>query len=78
MGERKVRLGEVVDDYCPRCRLIMNHGVMALQEAEILKVRCNTCQNEHPYRRGRMPKKKDPLKEAYDALLAKGPKSPRR
>jgi len=77
MEDRKVRLGDVVDDYCPRCRLLMNHGVMAVAGGEILKVRCNTCMNEHPYRKGKLPKKKDPVKAAYDELMAKLPGMPR-
>jgi hypothetical protein len=74
--ERPIRLGDVVDDYCSRCKLIMNHGVMALADATIIKVRCNTCMTEHTYRHGRPPKKKDPLKAAYDELLGKLPRMP--
>jgi hypothetical protein len=78
MEERKVRLGDVVDDYCSRCRLLMNHGVMAVGPGgEILKVRCNTCMNEHPYRKGKGPRKKDPVKAAYDELMSKMPGLPR-
>lgn len=75
MPERKVKLGDVVDDYCPRCRLMMNHGVMAIEGEAIRKVRCNTCMNEHPYRHGKPPKrKKDPVRDAYEQLLGKIPK----
>jgi len=55
METRRVRLGDVIDDYCPRCRLIMNHGVVGLVGDEVRKVRCNTCQSEHVYRHGRLP-----------------------
>ena len=54
----------------------MNHGVMALAGEKIMKVRCNTCMTEHNYRRGMLPKKKDPLKAAYDELLGKLPRMP--
>lgn len=73
--ERRLKLGDVVDDYCPRCRLIMNHGIMALAGEAIVKVRCNTCMNEHPYRHGKGPKRKDPLKAAYEELMGKLPKT---
>lgn len=77
MTDRKVRLGDVIDDYCPRCRLVMNHGVMAIDGETVRKVRCNTCMTEHPYRHGRPPKRrKDPLKDAYEQLLGKLPKAP--
>ncbi|HET6373827.1 MAG TPA: hypothetical protein VFG76_10990 [Candidatus Polarisedimenticolia bacterium] len=76
MEQRRVRLGDTVDDYCSRCRLTMNHGVMALADENILKVRCNTCMYEHPYRHGKLPKRKDPLKAAFDEVLGKIAKPP--
>ena len=30
MTDRPVRLGDVIDDYCPRCRLLLNHDVASL------------------------------------------------
>src|SRR5262245_5296157 len=55
MDPRRVRLGDVIDDYCPRCRLIMNHGVVGMVGEEVRKTRCNTCLSEHVYRRNRLP-----------------------
>lgn len=73
MAARRVRLGDLVDDYCSRCKLVMNHGIMALDGEVILKVQCNTCLNDHPYRRGKAPRRKDPVKSAFDELMAKLP-----
>ena len=73
MEPRRVRLGDRVDDYCSRCKLMMNHGVVALDGERILKVQCHTCLNSHPYRHGRAPRKKDPIKSAYDDLLSRLP-----
>jgi hypothetical protein len=55
MESRRVRLGDVIDDYCPRCRLIMNHGVVGMIGDDVKKVRCNTCLSEHVFRHGRLP-----------------------
>jgi len=55
MEPRRVRLGDVIDDYCPHCRLIMNHGVVSLVGDEVKKVRCNTCLSEHQFRHGQLP-----------------------
>jgi len=55
MEPRRVRLGDVVDDYCSRCRLIMNHGVVGMVGDEVKKVRCNTCLWEHQFRHGQLP-----------------------
>ena len=55
MESRRVRLGDVIDDYCPHCRLIMNHGVVSMIGDEVKKVRCNTCMFEHQFRHGQLP-----------------------
>lgn len=64
--QRKVRLGDVVDDYCPRCRLLMNHGVVSMVGEEVRKVRCNTCLSEHVYRHGKLPARR---RNATDKLF---------
>lgn len=58
MERRRVRLGDVIDDYCQRCRLIMNHGVVSMVGDEVRKVRCNTCMSEHVYKHGKVPARK--------------------
>jgi hypothetical protein len=58
MEGRRVRLGDVIDDYCQKCRLIMNHGVVGMVEDEVRKVRSNTCKSEHLYKHGRLPKRR--------------------
>lgn len=65
--QRSVRLGDVVDDYCSRCRLLMNHGVVGMVGEEIRKVRCNTCLTEHVFRHGKLPARR---KSATDKLFA--------
>jgi uncharacterized membrane protein YgcG len=56
--ERRVRLGDVIDDYCTRCRMIMNHGIVGMVGDDVAKVRCNTCQSEHTFKHGRIPKRR--------------------
>ena len=74
MSDREPRLGDVVDDYCSRCRLIMNHGVVGLVGSEIKRVRCNTCLNDHAYRHGKIPRpRKDRVKDLFDEILARIP-----
>lgn len=53
------RLGDLIDDYCPRCRLLLNHAVASLMDAEVAKVICQTCYSEHPFRHGEGGKKKN-------------------
>jgi hypothetical protein len=58
MESRRIRLGDVIDDYCTRCGLLMNHGVVGMIGDEVRKVRCNTCLTEHVYKHARLPKRK--------------------
>ena|SRR5262245_211579 len=70
MDGRRIRLGDVIDDYCTRCGLIMNHGVVGMVEDEVRKVRCNTCMSEHLYKHARLPKRKrDQTAKLFDEVL---------
>ena len=80
MGDRPPRLGDVIDDYCPRCRLLLNHDVASLFEATVAKVTCRTCFNTHDYRNAQVPPKrkakKDEKKSLIDQVLAGMPAPP--
>jgi hypothetical protein len=62
MEQRPLRLGDIVDDYCPRERRITNHAIVAIVEDAIRQTRCSTCDTEHVYKRGR-----EPLRRRKDA-----------
>lgn len=65
------RLGDVLDDYCTRCRLLTNHSVVAIVDDAVKKVRCRTCNHEHDYRQGQGGQKKKTKKmSAYEQVLA--------
>ena len=70
---REWRLGDTIDDYCSRCRLLMNHHVVSIVESEVRKVRCQTCGNEHNYRQSKGGKKKDTVKSLFDQVAASLP-----
>jgi len=63
MLPRKLRVGNLVDDYCPRERRLSNHAIVALVGDEVRQVRCTTCDAEHVYRHGEVPasRKKKPV-----------------
>ncbi|MBZ5565595.1 MAG: hypothetical protein LAP13_24635 [Acidobacteriia bacterium] len=69
------RLGDIIDDYCPRCRLLLNHAVASLVDGKVVKVVCQTCHSEHPYKNAEVPeKKKKPARAAlFSQVLAKAP-----
>ena len=55
MEQRQVRVGDVLDDYCPHERRVTDHAVVALVGDEIKLTRCTTCDTEHPYKAARVP-----------------------
>lgn len=72
MQERRLRLGDVLDDYCPREKRLTNHVIVALVENEVRQTRCTTCDTEHPFKHGRVPvrrKKPDATNVLYTQVL---------
>jgi hypothetical protein len=69
----EVRLGDIIDDYCIKCKRIMNHAVVSMVNSEPAKVRCRTCHSDHDYRHELPPPPKvDPRKQAlFNEVLAK-------
>jgi hypothetical protein len=67
------RLGDVIDDFCVRCKRIMNHSLVSLVNGEPAKVRCRTCHSDHDYRHELPPPPKtDARKQAlFDEVLKK-------
>jgi len=54
MEQRPLRLGDVVDDYCPRERRVTNHAIVAIVGESIRQTRCATCDTEHEYKGPKM------------------------
>lgn len=72
MEQRPLRLGDVVDDYCPRERRVTNHAVVAIVEDVIRQTRCTACDAEHPYKSAREPRlrRKPGTEGLYEQVLA--------
>ena len=68
-----LRLGDVIDDYCPRCKLLLNHAVASMVDGNVVKVVCQTCHSEHPYKNAVVPPKKKagPKAALIEQVLAK-------
>src|SRR5438445_786789 len=60
MEQRTLRLGDILDDYCPRERRLTNHAVVAMIEQAVKQTRCTTCDTEHVYKGGKAPRRKKP------------------
>ena len=72
MQERRLRLGDVLDDYCPREKRLTNHVIVALVGDEVRTTRCATCDTEHVYKGGKVPtrrRKAEPQAALYKTVL---------
>jgi hypothetical protein len=72
MEQRSLRLGDIVDDYCPRERRVTNHAVVALVGNSIRQTRCSTCDTEHEYKEAKVPKKRGKGESADGVDLSGG------
>jgi hypothetical protein len=77
MQQRQLRLGDILDDYCPRERRVTNHAVVAMVGDTVKQTRCTTCDAEHEYKHARVPrprKKNDAPGALYSQVAAAAPK----
>ena len=44
------RLGDDIDDFCVKCKRVMNHSVVSILNDAPAKVRCRTCHSDHDFR----------------------------
>jgi len=62
---RAARLGDDIDDFCVKCKRVMNHSVVSILNSLPAKVRCRTCHSDHDFRNEQPPPPKvDPRKAA--------------
>ena len=67
-GEK--RLGDIIDDFCIKCRRLTNHAIVSLVGNEAAKVRCRTCYHDHDYRHEQAPPSKKELKKLEEEAKA--------
>jgi hypothetical protein len=69
---RELRLGDIIDDFCVKCRRLTNHAIVSLMDTQAAKVRCRTCYGDHDYRHEQAPPSKKDLKKAalFNAVLS--------
>jgi hypothetical protein len=77
MQQRQLRLGDTLDDYCPRERRVTNHVIVAMVGDDVKQVRCATCDSDHEYKHAKIPrqrKKSDTPAALYAQVAASAPK----
>lgn len=56
---KPLRAGGEVDSWCTKCKLVLNHRIIAMVGGTPARVECSTCGSHHNYR-GRAPGEKAP------------------
>jgi len=72
MEQRPLRLGDTVDDYCPRERRVTNHVIVAIVEDAIRQTRCTTCDADHPFKGVREPRRRRKDEDALGEAAVPG------
>jgi len=76
MPSKALRAGGEVDSYCTKCRLVLNHRIIAMVGSTPQKVECSTCSSHHLYR-ARPPGEKAERSERAASSTGAGRKEPR-
>jgi hypothetical protein len=77
MQQRQLRLGDILDDYCPRERRVTNHVIVAMIAEDVKQVRCTTCDADHDFKHAKVPRqrrKTETPAALYAQVLSTGPK----
>jgi hypothetical protein len=60
----RVRLGDDIDDFCVKCKRVMNHLIVSMLNDAPAKVRCRTCHGDHDFRHEQPPPPKIDARKA--------------
>ena len=65
-----MRLGDMIDDHCARCKRTTDHAIVAMTGDDVVKVVCRTCNSEHKYLHNKTGKKEMTAEQALQKVLA--------
>jgi hypothetical protein len=69
----KIEVGSDIEAYCTKCKMVLDHVIVAMQGLKPRRVKCNTCNGEHNYRAEKPGTKAASKKEPKEAA-AKTPR----
>ena len=73
---KPLRAGGEVDAWCTKCKLVLNHRIIAMVGGTPVRVECSTCASHHNFR-ARAPGDKAPAKEGGTTRAASSTAGPR-
>ncbi len=50
MSPKALKTGGEVDSYCTKCKLVLNHRIIAMVGTRPVRVECSTCNSHHNFR----------------------------
>lgn len=56
MSSKKLSAGDIIEAHCTRCRVLMNHTIVAMVGERVARVQCNTCDGVHNYKEAKSAK----------------------
>src|SRR4051794_27161661 len=78
MQQRQLRLGDILDDYCPRERRVTNHVVVAMVGEDVKQTRCSTCDAEHEFKHAKVPRQRRKAETPAAPYAQGAPGAPKR
>lgn len=69
---KKPRVSGEIDAYCTKCRMDLNHRIVAMLGETVKRVLCLTCNGEHNYRRPAAEREKEKERKANNRAVHAG------
>lgn len=69
---KKPRVGGEIDAFCTKCKLDLNHRVVAMLGEAVKRVLCLTCNGEHNFRRPAAEREKEKERKAHNRAIHAG------
>ncbi|MBX3230109.1 MAG: hypothetical protein KIT84_25250 [Labilithrix sp.] len=73
---KPLKTGGEADSWCTKCKLVLNHRIIAMVGGVPVRVECSTCGSHHNYR-ARAPGEKAPSTSTRSSSSSAGPRSTR-
>jgi translation initiation factor IF-1 len=73
---KPLKAGGEVDSWCTKCKLVLNHRIIAMVGTTPVRVECSTCNSHHNFR-ARAPGDKATSKTGTTRAASAGPRSTR-
>jgi len=67
--KKQARVGGEIDAYCTKCRLDLNHRIVAMLGEAVKRVLCLTCNGDHNFRRPQSERDKEKERKASNKAI---------